>query len=307
MRSKRIFRETLSKAESTRSDDGTHAYDFVTLRFIQRVLRAVAAASAIAAIAVTSSGCALENTDTSVPATTAASTTSTTVTETTPQTTTTPPEPLAPDDVIPAAVQSPRIEGSRLSYSITNVYSEDDYYTVEISCIKLSDTAEAPELETTYINGALYGDFRLDLLKQGKIIDTLKINVPRDDRFLIFESVLQDLTYGCDIISNMREFGAKEYPDLIMLDFHMINEVEVPQYARYFAISGGKLTEVAVYENGEEVAPYGTHVDPESAGLMIQRIVAKEYGDYTVKQYEYTFDPKTLTITRQRVRYTGYN
>ena len=24
---------------------------------------------------------------------------------------------------------------------------------------------------------------------------------------------------------------------------------------------------------------------------MIQRIVAKEYGEYTVKQYEYTFEP----------------
>lgn len=55
------------------------------------------------------------------------------------------------------------------------------------------------------------------------------------------------------------------------------------------------------------MAPYGTHLEPESAGLMIQRIVAKEYGEYTVKQYEYTFDPETLTITRKRVRYTGYN
>lgn len=264
----------------------------------------------MAAIAGTSCGCALENTgsvDNAVSTTASSSQTTAPVTETTPHTTTAPPEPLAPDDVIPAAVQSPRIEGSRLSYSIMNVYSEGDYYTVEISCIKLVETTEATELETTYINGALYGDFRLDLLKQGEIIDTLKINVPRDDRFLIFESVLQDLTYGCELISNMRDFSAKEYPDLIQLDFHMINEAEVPQYARYFAVSGAKLTEVAVYENGREVAPYGTHLEPESAGLMIQRIVAKEYGEYTVKQYEYTFDPETLTITRKRVRYTGYN
>ena len=267
------------------------------------ITRSLSAAALMAAIAGKSCGCALENmgsVDNAVSATASSSQTTAPVTETTPHTTTAPPEPLAPDDVIPAAVQSPRIEGSRLSYSIMNVYSEGDYYTVEISCIKLVETTEATELETTYINGALYGDFRLDLLKQGEIIDTLKINVPRDDRFLIFESVLQDLTYGCELISNMRDFSAKEFPDLI-------HEAEVPQYARYFAVSGAKLTEVAVYENGKEVAPYGTHLEPESAGLMIQRIVAKEYGEYTVKQYEYTFDPETLTITRKRVRYTGYN
>lgn len=227
--------------------------------------------------------------------------------QTSPATSTAAPEPLAPDDVIPAAVQSPRIEGSRLSYTITNVYSGGEYYTVSISCVKLSETTDAPELETTYINGALYGDFRLDLMKQGEMIDTLKINVPRDDRFLIFESVMQELSYGCELISNMRDFSAGEYPDLIQLDFHMINEAEVPQYARFFAVSGARLLEIPVYENGEETAPYGTHLEPESAGLMVQRIVAKEYGEYTVKQYEYTFDPSDLTITRKRVRYTGYN
>lgn len=270
-----------------------------------RTLSFVAALTLLTGI---STGCALENADSSsYTATSATEPPVTTVTEATKLTTTMPSEPLAPDDVIPAAVQSPRIEGSRLSYSIMNVYSGGEYFTVEISCIKLPETTEAPELETTYINGALYGDFRLDLLKQGNLIDTLKINVPRDDRFLIFESVLQDLSYGCELISNMRDFNATEYPDLIQLDFHMINEAEVPQYARYFAVSGGKLTEVAVYENGDEVAPYGTHLEPESAGLMIQRIVAKEYGEYTVKQYEYTFDPDALTITRKRVRYTGYN
>ena len=144
-------------------------------------------------------------------------------------------------------------------------------------------------------------------MQQGKTIDTLKINVPRDDGFLIFENVLRDLTYGCEIISNMRDFGAGDYPDLIQLDFTILNEVEVPQYARFFAVSGDKLVEVPVYENGAETAPYGTHLEPQSAGFMIQHIVAKEYGEYTVKQYEYTYDPETLTITRKRVRYTGYN
>lgn len=212
-----------------------------------------------------------------------------------------------PDEVIPAAIQSPRREGSRLTYSIVNVYSEGEYYTVYISGVRLTDTAEAPDIETTYIDGELYGDFRLDLLKQGEIIDTLKINVPRDDRFLIFESVTQQLSYGCELISNMRDFNDSSYPDIIQLDFHIYNEVEVPQYARYFSISDGKLREIPIYENGTEAAPYGTHLEPEAAGLMIQRVVAKEYGSYTVKQYEYIFDPVEFTMTRRRVRYTGYN
>lgn len=255
------------------------------------------------------SGCDLENSSSdllSVNEQTAEVTLQTT-SLTTVQTTTTPePEPLKPDEVIPPAIQSPRIEGSRLSYSIVNVYSGGEYFTVDISCIKLPETTEAPELETTVINGSLYGDFRLDLLQQGEMIDTLKINVPRDDRFLIFENVLKDLTYGCDIISNMRDFQAEEYPDLIQLDFHILNEVEVPQYARYFAVSSRKLVEVPVYENGVETAPYGTHLEPQSAGLMIQHIVASENGTYTNVQYEYTFDPETLTITRKRVRHTGF-
>ena len=264
--------------------------------------------SAVTAVLLLS-GCDLENSSSdllSINEQTAEVTAQTTSLTTVQTTTTAEPEPLKPDEVIPPAIQSPRIEGSRLSYSIVNVYSGGEYFTVDISCIKLPETTEAPELETTMISGSLYGDFRLDLLQQGEMIDTLKINVPRDDRFLIFENVLNDLTYGCDIISNMRDFQAEEYPDLIQLDFHILNEVEVPQYARYFAVSSRKLVEVPVFENGVETAPYGTHLEPQSAGLMIQHIVASENGRYTNKQYEYTFDPATLTITRKRVQHTGF-
>ncbi len=254
-------------------------------------------------------GCNLENissvsSQARTSAVTASTTPPTAETEEPAQTSAVPAEPLEPDDVIPAAIQSPRREGSRLSYSIVNVYSGGEYYTVDISAVKLTATADVPDIETTFVDGDIYGDFRLDLLKQGEIIDTLKINVPRDDRFLIFESVTQELTYGCELISNMRDYGAREYPDLIQLDFHIQNEAEVPQYARYFTVSGEKLCEVPIYENGAEIAPYGTHLEPESAGLMIQRIVAKEYGEYTVKQFEYTFDPENLTLTRKRVQYT---
>ena len=214
---------------------------------------------------------------------------------------------LSPEDVIPEAVQTPRIEGDRLSYTIVNVYSAGDYYTVKISGVKMQDESDSPDIDMTYINGVLYGDFRLDLMKKGELIDSLKINVPRDDRFLILESVTDSLSYGCALISNKREYSADEYPDLLQLDFYMINEVEAPQYARYFAVFDGKITEVPVYENGVEVAPRGTHPQMKSAGLMVQHLVVEEYAaNYTIIKYEYTFDVENRCLKRQQVRFYGW-
>jgi hypothetical protein len=215
---------------------------------------------------------------------------------------------IAADDVIPDAVQTPRVDGDRLSYSIMNVYADGDYYTVDISGVKYESYEDnTSDIDTTYIGEELYGDFRLDLMKKGEIIDTLKINVPRNDRFLILESVTQNLSYGCELLSNMREFSAEEYPDLIQLDFYMPNEVEAPQYARYFAVSDGKIIEVPVYENGEEVAPYGTHLEMESAGEMVQHLVAGEYdGSYTIIKYEYSFDTENMCLNRKKVKFYGW-
>lgn len=257
------------------------------------------------------SGCNIENEEnsksevqtssvqTSTSATTSATTAVTTTTAKTEQTY------LEPDDVIPSAVQTSRVEGDRLSYNITNIYSDDEYYTLVISGVKLDSTAEA-EIDTTYINGELYGDFRLDLMKKGEIIDSFKINVPRDDRFLILESVTDDLSYGCELISNKREFESDEYPDLIQIDFHIINEVETPQYARFFAVFDEKIIEIPVYEDGVETAPYGTHLELDAAGIMTQHIVASQSnGNYTVLQYEYTFDVENRKLLRKQVRFTG--
>ncbi len=212
---------------------------------------------------------------------------------------------LQPDEVIPPAVQTSRVEGDRLSYSITNTYSQGEYYTIVISGVRIDSTAQA-DIDTTYIEGELYGDFRLDLIKKGEMIDSLKINVPRDDRFLILESVTDDLSYGCEIISNKREFDADEYPDLIQLDFHIINEAETPQYARFFAVFDEKIREIPVFEDGIETAPYGTHLEMMSAGVMKQHIVASQSnGNYTVLQYEYTFDAENRKLLREQVRFTG--
>lgn len=251
-------------------------------------------------------GCNIENNElqqsshTSAVTTTTQTTTALTTTQTTVVT-----EPLEPDEVIPDAIQTPRVDGNRLSFSIKNIYSQLEYYTVEISGVRLDETGEAT-LETTYINGELYGDFRLDLYQKGELLDSLKINVPRDDRFLILESVTDSLSYGCELISNRRIYDATEYPDLIQVDFHIIDEVEAPQYARFFAVFDKKIVEVPVYEDGEQIAPYGTHTESTEAGKMVQQIVAQTAsGNYTVLQFEYTFDPENRCLDREQVRYTG--
>lgn len=212
---------------------------------------------------------------------------------------------IDPDEVIPPAIQSAKVEGDRLSYTLTNVYSQENYYTVIISGVKMNSTQEA-DMETTYIKEDLYGDFRLELMKKGELIDSLKINVPRDDRFLILESVADKLTYGCEVISNKRNFRVNTYPDLIQLDFHIIEEAETPQYARFFTVFDDQIVEVPVYENGVETAPYGTHVDLVRQGVMTQHIVASDiYGNYTVNQYEYTFNTEDRCLIRQQVPFTG--
>ena len=229
-------------------------------------------------------------TQTTASSTTASQTTTQTVIETV----------LEPEDVIPPAEQTDKLDGDRLSFEITDIYSENEYYDLIISGKKLDSKAKV-DIDTTYIKDELYGDFRLELVKDGEIIDSLKINVPRDDRFLILESVTDGLSYGCEILSNKEQYGADEYPDLIQIDFHIITEVEAPQYARYFAIYDDKLTEIPIYADGKEVAPFGTHVVMEEAGIMKQVVVvAKDDGSGSHKRlkYEYTFDVKHKKLLR---------
>ena len=207
------------------------------------------------------------------------------------------------DEVIPQAIQTPKIEGDRLSYTIINIYADGQYYNMEVSGVKLS-SEETEDIDNTYINGELYGDFRIDLLKDGELLDSYKINIPRDDRFLILESVTQGLSYGSELFSQKRLYNIDEYPDLLQLDFYIINEVETPQYARYFAIYDEKITEVKVFENGAEAAPHGTHLQPESEGVMIQYVVESDgYGGYYVQMYRYWFDNEARCLTRKKVNY----
>ena len=210
------------------------------------------------------------------------------------------------EGIIPAAEQSERIEGERLSYTAENIYSDGEFYSVEISGVKLGDEKSASELDTTYVNDVLYGDFRLDLIFEGTRIGSLKINVPRGDKFMILDSAAKNLSYGCEVLSNKQKFGADEYPDIIQLDFFLPNEGEVPQYARFFAIFDSRICEIPVYENGVLTAPLGTHLEMKSAGLMIQHLVVSGGNGYEISKYEYKFDTENRRLLKQEVKFYGW-
>ncbi len=185
------------------------------------------------------------------------------------------------------------ISGDTLIFTVGNIFSEGEYYTVSV-------TGEKGSANGTDINGELYGNFRLTLAQNGAELDSLKIEVPDNERFLIPESVLDNRTYGCSVVSNKRDFSADDYPDIIQLDFYKPNELEIPQYGRYFAIFGGRLAELPVYENGVETAPLGTHLNPRSEGRMIQRlcVFTPSGKSLMVKKYEYIFNVEQQRLDR---------
>lgn len=183
--------------------------------------------------------------------------------------------------------------GDTVKFTVGNIFSEGEYYTVSVTGEKVSENG-------TDINGELYGNFRLTLIKNGAEIDSLSIEVPDNERFLIPESVLDNRTYGCSVISNKRDFSADDYPDIIQLDFYKPNELEIPQYGRYFAIFGGRLAELSIYENGIETEPLGTHLNPRSEGRMIQRlcVFTPSGKSLMVKKYEYIFNVEQQRLDR---------
>lgn len=195
-------------------------------------------------------------------------------------------------------------DGGRLAFTVENIFSQGGYYTVSVIGEKRADNASG-----TYVNGELYGDFRLVLAKDGRELDSLDITVPSDDRFLIMESVLGDLSYGCAVISNKRDFSADEFPDIIQLDFYKADESEVPQYGRYFAVFGGRLAELPVYENGVETAPYGTHLEPRAEGRMVQHlcVYTPSGKSLMVEKYEYIFDVEQRRLNKREVDFLGWN
>lgn len=178
---------------------------------------------------------------------------------------------------------------------------------MDISGAKCANQSAAVGDDTTYVNGVLYGDFRLDLYKQGVFIDSLKINIPRDDSFLILENAAIGKEYGCSLMSHKREFSVDKYPDIIRLEFFHQRGTAVPQYARYFSIFGNKIQELKIYENGSEVSPVGTFLSMKGDGLMTQNLtVETSYQHYNVIKYEYRFNLEKQRLDRKQTNFTGW-
>ena len=193
-----------------------------------------------------------------------------------------------------------------LIFAVENVYSGGEYYTVVASAA----STDAESSDTVYINGELYEAPRLTLMKKGEPPISIKPEIPKGDRFLTLESAADNYSYGSEIISNMRDFGAEEYPDVLGLVFRSSNtEAAVPEYARYFAVFDGALTELEIFDNGSKVDPRGAKLEPVSAGLAKQFLtVLKQSGEgYEIIKYEYRFDLENKRLNRQQVRFYGWD
>lgn len=189
-------------------------------------------------------------------------------------------------------------DGSTLTFTLENLFSEGSYYTVTVSA------------EKTDKDGA-YKTPVMTLLKYGEPIDSVYFTMAAGERFLILESADDNSsTYGSEVISNMRDFDAAEYPDVLGLVFEGGSaEAAVPSYARYFAVFGGKLTELPIYDGGVMVKPRGVKLEPVSAGLTKQYLtVLKSSGSgYEIIKYEYRFDVPNKRLNRQQVRFYGFD
>ncbi len=195
--------------------------------------------------------------------------------------------------------------GGRIVFSLENVFSEGRYYTVTVSGTKTA----AHGGNTVTINGELYGNIEIALLQDGKQLDRLPLEIPNGDRIVILESAAENLSYGYELISNVRDYGAEEYPDILGLVFRSREtEAAVPEYARYFAVFGGKLEKLPIYMNGSEVSPRGAKLEPRSAGFAVQHLtVLKASGNgYEIVKYEYRFDLENKRLGKQQVRFYGW-
>ena len=196
-------------------------------------------------------------------------------------------------------------DGETLMFIAENIFSEGKYYTVTASASRTDTETQ----NTVYINGKLYSEPVLTLHQQWRKLDTVRLEIPDGDRFIALESAADNYSYGSEVISNMREFGAEEYPDVLGLVFRSSNtEAAVPEYARYFAVFDGKLAELAIFENGSEVSPRGAKLEPVSEGVAKQFLtVLKSSGTgYEVIKYEYHFDLENKRLNRQQVRFYGW-
>lgn len=213
-----------------------------------------------------------------------------------------------PETVTPEIMLTPSHTDNKLTFTVGSVYSDGKFYTVDITGKKCADQTASPDEKTTYVNGVLYGNFHLKSSLNGETTGLVNLEIPRDDKFLIMNSITENLTYGCSVISNLRQFSAPEYPDIIELDFYINGELEIPQYSRFFAVINNEITEIFVYENGERSTPHGSHLEPKSAGRMIQHLTIStgRPDSYEIAKFEYIYDLENHRLNRRRVRFYGW-
>ncbi len=216
--------------------------------------------------------------------------------------------PTLPETATPEITLTSSHTDNELKFTVDGVYSDGKFYTVNITGKKSADQTASPDDKTTYVNGVLYGNFRLKSSLNGEETGLVNLEIPRDDKFLIMNSVTENLTYGCSVISSFRQFSAPEYPDIIELDFYINGELEVPQYSRFFAVINNEITEIFVYENGERSTPRGSYLEPKSAGRMIQHLTIStgRPDSYEIAKFEYIYDLENHRLNRKRVRFYGW-
>lgn len=192
-----------------------------------------------------------------------------------------------------------------LIFAAENIFADGEYYAVVASAAK-TDTESK---NTVYIKDGSYEAPVLTLMSKEGQIDSVKLEIPNGDRFLALESAAEKYSYGSEIISCMRDFNASEYPDVLGLVFHSGTDIAVPEYARYFAVFDGRLTELEIFENGSRAAPRGAKLEPVGAGTAKQYLtVRKQSGaGYEVIKYEYRFDLENRRLNKQQVRFYGWD
>lgn len=214
-----------------------------------------------------------------------------------------------------------RIAMSSAPVEITYSYTAENVPEISPRLNIEGDGATALELSNVYSEGKLYTltafvaesegkEFlTLMLTRDGRRRDTLGVEIPSGDSFILLENAEDNSTYGFEALSNLREFDAAEYPDIIGFLFRENGgEAAVPEYARYFAVFGGRLCELSVYENDEQAAPRGAKLEPKSAGAAVQHLTVLRSGGegYEIIKFEYRFDLENKRLTKRQVKFYGW-
>lgn len=195
---------------------------------------------------------------------------------------------------VPDITQRLNVESDKTELGLNNVYADGKLYTVTMTA---DESAERESLTLT-------------LSRDGRRRDTLSVDVPNGDRFVLLENAEDNSTYGCEMISNLREFDAPEYPDIIGLVFRGSGgEAAVPEYARYFAVFDGRISELSVYENGVKTEPRGAKLEAKSAGVAVQHLTVLRSGGegYEIIKFEYRFEPENKRLNKRQVKFYGWD